>query len=213
MNENILAGERLSLGCTINPNYYVMNYQFKIQLKGITKPPVWRRLLVPATFTFHEFHLLLQDAFGWENEHLYSFCDRIYDSSFSISEPEHVFDLDFVPVYDSHKVTLRDYFGETLSKGIVYWYDFGDDWEHVVKLEALSPEPLPCPRCLAGKGACPPEDCGGITGYAYMKETLLGDSDEANEMREWMGLEEGEPWDAKAFDLDETNALIASRKW
>ena len=29
-----------------------MTYQFNIQLKGITKPPVWRRVLVPDTYDF-----------------------------------------------------------------------------------------------------------------------------------------------------------------
>ena len=50
-----------------------MTYQFKIQIKGITKPPVWRRVLVPDTFTFQQFHFLIQEVFGWENVHLYVF--------------------------------------------------------------------------------------------------------------------------------------------
>lgn len=41
-----------------------MEYQFKIQLKGITKPPVWRKIIIPANFTFLKFHQAIQIAFG-----------------------------------------------------------------------------------------------------------------------------------------------------
>nr|WP_257127215.1 plasmid pRiA4b ORF-3 family protein [Burkholderia sp. ABCPW 11] len=30
------------------------------------------------------------------------------------------------------------------------------------------------PRCVAGAGACPPEDCGGPAGYAELGRTLAG---------------------------------------
>jgi pRiA4b ORF-3-like protein len=43
-----------------------------------------------------------------------------------------------------------------------YTYDFGDEWEHDIVLEKVLPsDPVPRLSCLAGKGACPPEDCGG----------------------------------------------------
>jgi hypothetical protein len=55
---------------------------------------------------------------------------------------------------------------------IQYSYDFGDGWEHDIVLEnRLNPEPrVQIPACLAGKGACPPEDCGGPWGYADLKD-------------------------------------------
>lgn len=48
-----------------------------------------------------------------------------------------------------------------------YLYDFGDHWEHSVKIEDLvSPKPRqPLIACLAGENACPPEDVGGEPGY------------------------------------------------
>ena len=154
-----------------------MTYQFKIQIKGITKPPVWRRVLVPDSITFQQFHFVIQEAFGWENAHLYSFSDKAYGGSFYL----------------------------------VYWYDFGDDWIHTIKLEAVSDEALLHARCLAGKGTCPPEECGGVPGYEYMKGLLEEDpeSEEAQEMREWLGLEDDETWDANYFNLEATNLFLS----
>ena len=105
-----------------------MTYQFKIQIKGITKPPVWRRVLVPDTFTFQQFHFLIQEVFGWENVHLYSFSEEVYGGSFRISEPDEMDDCYSIPTKDASKVKLRAYFGKDTSKSLVYWYDFGDDW-------------------------------------------------------------------------------------
>ena len=106
---------------------------------------------------------------------------------------------------DASKVKLRAYFGKDTSKSLVYWYDFGDDWMHIVKLELVSDEVLLHPRCLAGKGTCPPEDCGGVGGYEYLKALFREDpeSEEAQDMREWLGLEEDETWDANYFNLEE----------
>lgn len=188
-----------------------MTYQFKIQIKGITKPPVWRRVLVPDAITFQQLHFVIQEAFGWENAHLYSFSDKAYGGSFYISEPDEMDAFSFVPRKDASKLKLRTFLGKDSSKSLVYWYDFGDDWIHTIKLEAVSDEALLHARCLAGKGTCPPEDCGGVPGYEYMKGLLEEDpeSEEAQEMREWLGLEDGETWDANHFNLEETNLYLS----
>lgn len=49
---------------------------FRIQLAQITKPPVWRRVTVPAEFSFARFHYVIQRAFGWMNCHLYQFSEK-----------------------------------------------------------------------------------------------------------------------------------------
>jgi hypothetical protein len=48
-------------------------YQFKITLKYI-KPPIWRRILVPETYTFWDLHVAIQDAMGWTDSHLHKFA-------------------------------------------------------------------------------------------------------------------------------------------
>ena len=64
-----------------------MTLQFKIQINGITKPPVWRRVIVPETFTFERFHYVIQAAFGWENCHLYEFYEKSFGSQSFIGIP------------------------------------------------------------------------------------------------------------------------------
>jgi len=65
-------------------------------------------------------------------------------------------------------------------------------------------------KCLAGLGACPPEDCGGPCGYANLKGIMEDPKDpEHREMKEWLGLSKNKKWDAEAFDLDKTNSLVA----
>ena len=67
------------------------------------------------------------------------------------------------------------------------------------------------PRCLAGKWTWPPEDWGGVGGYEYLKALFREDpeSEEAQEMREWLGLEEDETWDANYFNLEEANRYLS----
>jgi hypothetical protein len=95
---------------------------------------------------------------------------------------------------------------------IGYTYDFGDDWEHDIRLEKVLPAELQAghPVCLAGKGACPPEDCGGAWGYTDLKATLADPSaDEHEERLEWLGLAEASDFDPAAFSIDEVNARLA----
>jgi hypothetical protein len=95
-----------------------------------------------------------------------------------------------------------------------YTYDFGDDWDHDIRLEkvlapAAGPRAPAVPVCLAGKGACPPEDCGGPWGYAALKETIADPSDEGHEeMLEWLGLEDPSDFDPAAFNLASVNARL-----
>ncbi|MDR0940150.1 MAG: plasmid pRiA4b ORF-3 family protein [Mediterranea sp.] len=185
-----------------------MLYQFKIKLNGITHPPVWRRVLVPSTFTFHKFHAVIQAAFGWEDYHLYEFKDKEYDSAFSIGIPMEEDSWFAEKRIDARKNKLSQVFG-TMKK-IVYIYDFGDDWVHEVVLEGISPQKGTKAVCLAGKGACPPEDCGGIFGYIDIKEAFEKDpkGEEANEYREWLNLDDDEDWDPKRFDIKWTNDAL-----
>jgi hypothetical protein len=62
------------------------------------------------------------------------------------------------------------------------------------------------PRVVAGKYACPPEDCGGTGGYVEMLRTLAGRRNaRRRELVEWLGG----PFDPKAFDLEEARRRLA----
>lgn len=138
--------------------------QLKITLKGITKPPVWRRVHVRAATTFATLHQIIQAAFGWSDTHLHSFE---YDGE-QIGVPDPDWDDDCVDEAD----TTLDEVLLGPKDGVRYTYDFGDDWEHDILLEkVLEPDAdNRRPVLLTGKGACPPEDCGGPWGYAELKD-------------------------------------------
>jgi hypothetical protein len=60
--------------------------------------------------------------------------------------------------------------GDTLC----YLYDFGDNWEHVIRLEAVAPwdDTAPAAVCLDGRRDGPPEDCGGPGGYELISAAI-----------------------------------------
>lgn len=181
--------------------------QFKIQLKNVTKPTVWRRVIVPETFTFHDLHMVIQSVFPWDNYHLYMFSPKGYGSKPIISLPSEGWE----ETQMNAKRTLLSMFFFEKKQSFTYIYDFGDDWTHHIILEKILSNAVLFPMCTDGKGTCPPEDCGGPWGYQNLRETL---SDPANEeyeeMKEWLGLEEGQEWNPEGFDLEKANQVLLS---
>jgi hypothetical protein len=137
--------------------------QLKITLKGISKPPVWRRVQVRADTTFAELHAVIQGAFGWTDTHLHSF--EYEGEQIGVADPE--WDNDCA---DETEITLAQVLVGPKDH-VDYTYDFGDDWKHDIVLEkVLEPDAGDGRSVLVtGKGACPPEDCGGRWGYAELK--------------------------------------------
>ncbi|UPT92061.1 plasmid pRiA4b ORF-3 family protein [Bradyrhizobium barranii subsp. apii] len=122
-----------------------------------------RRLVVPVTLRLDRLHLTLQEAFGWTNSHLFEFFAG--EAHWGIPDPDN--DYGHQPM-DARKARLCDIVRETGAKTIHYLYDFGDSWDHVIKLEKwfenTTTEGLPF--LLEAAGRCPPEDVGGAPGYA-----------------------------------------------
>jgi hypothetical protein len=139
--------------------------QLKVTLKRISKPPVWRRVQVRADSTFATLHQIIQAAFGWTDTHLHSFE---YDGE-QIGVPDPEWDNDCA---DETETTLDEVLLGPNDR-VRYTYDFGDNWEHDIVLEkVMEPDANDGrPMLLTGKGACPPEDCGGPWGYAELKDT------------------------------------------
>ena len=91
-----------------------------------------------------------------------------------------------------------------------YTYDFGDDWEHAITIEKTLPaaEGTTYPTCVAGKRACPPEDCGGPWGYQELLEIIADPAHpERAERLEWLG----EDFDPEDFSLEAVNTRLAGR--
>lgn len=185
------------------PESDALVYQLKITLRGVSKPPVWRRILVPAHITLRDLHEVIQQAMGWDDYHMHVFSTGWQEYGSPDPELGHVSDA---------KARLSQILDEPGGR-LSYTYDFGDDWEHDIVLEktrtAVPGEA--CPSCVAGKGACPPEDCGGAWGYAVLKEVVADSSHEDhNNVLEWLGLDAGEDFDPKDFSVEDVNARLRS---
>jgi hypothetical protein len=155
-------------------------------------------------------HKLIQAAFGWENYHLFQFSPKGYASYPIIRIPQE--DDDIFPargeIFHAVKTKLSDIFMQPRQK-FVYIYDFGDDWIHELTLEKINDEKLLRAACTDGKGACPPEDCGGPGGYANLKEIMTNPKHpEHKEMKGWLGMMGRKKWDAVAFNLEKTKLAV-----
>ncbi|MFA5878935.1 MAG: plasmid pRiA4b ORF-3 family protein [Candidatus Margulisiibacteriota bacterium] len=163
-------------------------FQFKITLKDI-EPPIWRRVLAPSNYNFEQFHILIQEAMMWANYHLHEFRIPIKGSKrfVKIGIPDDEYpDEDLL---DATQEKIADYFQKPNQK-ILYIYDFGDGWEHEIKLEKilLKEKGEKYPKCIAGERACPPEDCGGTGGYEDLLEILANPNhEEYRSMKTWAG--------------------------
>jgi hypothetical protein len=177
-------------------------YQIKVTLEQ-SKPPIWRRLLVRSNITLVGLHGIIQTAFGWWNCHLHQFI--IGQTYYGLPDPFYDDDLD---MRDERQVRLNQITGHEGFK-FRYEYDFGDSWVHEVLVEKiLSTQPgQEYPVCIKGRGACPPEDVGGIWGYYHFLEAIADpDHEEHDEYLEWVGGE----FDPAMFDLEDVNrALLA----
>jgi hypothetical protein len=173
--------------------------QVRITLRHVDNPPVWRQVLIPAAYPLSRVHRAVQAAMGWEDCHMHAF--QIGKTTYG-PDPE-----DELGYADETKARLADV--ARVRTRIGYEYDFGDSWEHelVVEARTVAEDDQAYPACIAGEGACPPEDCGGVYGFAELKDVLAGpDSEERDEMQERIG----EDFDPAHFDLAAANAAVAA---
>ena len=146
--------------------------RLQVTLREVT-PAVLRVVDVPASCTLSELHDLLQVAMGWTDSHLHQFI--VGDARYGV--PDQEFDTD---ERDEASFRLAD-----LPTRFGYLYDFGDGWTH--DIEVLGPGEAQ-PGCGYGEGRCPPEDCGGPTGYAELVEVLADPThDDHEHLRSWVG--------------------------
>jgi len=164
-------------------------FQFKVTLKGV-KPAVWRRIQVPESYTFWDLHVAIQDVFGWDDYHLHEFELMNPESgeiaAIGIPEGMGLFEREILAGW---KQRISAWFSKDYRSAL-YTYDFGDEWEHIVKLEKILPREAKrkYPVCVDGKRACPPEDCGGVWGYGdFLKVLKDPDNEEYEDTLNWVG--------------------------
>jgi len=173
-------------------------YQLKVTLRD-SHPAIWRRIQVADTILLPHLHGILQLAMGWTNSHLHSF--RV--GKITYAEPSAD---DFYPVIDYRSVRLNR-IAPAVKDCFVYLYDFGDSWEHDVVVEEILQAEMGTryPRCLDGQRACPPEDVGGVWGYADFVTAIRNPRNpEHAEMLAWAGG----AFDPDKFDLRGVNGML-----
>ena len=174
-------------------------YQVKITLKGI-KPPIWRRVLLPSEISLERLHHVLQTVMGWTNSHLLEF---VIDG-FRYGDPSGEMGED---IENEKRFKLSQVVPEEKAK-FSYIYDWGDYWDHEILVEKIvtHTESLAYPICLTGKRSCPPEDCGGISGYEELLE-ILGDPShpEHEDSFNWLPGD----FDSEKFDVESVNRSLS----
>ncbi len=178
----------------------------KITLDDVA-PTVMRRIEVPLSIRLDRLHLVLQAALGWTDSHLYEF--RARDTGWGVPDP----DFGDGPL-DARRARLLDVLEDMGVRSLKYLYDFGDGWEHTVRLERVT-EPIPgttYPRLIEAAGRCPPEDVGGPPGYAELLDTLANpDHEQHTENLRWVGSH----FDPAAVDLERLtrNLNTLAKRW
>lgn len=151
----------------------------KIQMKGVTKPPMWREVEIPANYNFEELHEVIQIVAGLENCHLWQFNKSAYDDSLQIGIPMDENDaygpgLDYI-TDDARETPLTKYLAQKGDE-LEYVYDFGDDWIFTVKVQKITDTPCETPKCVKWKSDLDAiDDFGGP--YAYEDLRLLVSKD------------------------------------
>ena len=180
--------------------------RLKVTLDDV-EPKVLRRIEVPVDIKLDRLHLTLQAALGWTNSHLFEI--RARDTGWGLPSP----DWPDGPL-DARKAKLIDVLEDVGTKTLRYLYDFGDGWEHTIKIERMTnPEPdVAYPRLIEAAGRCPPEDVGGPWGYGEIIEALEDPGHERHaKIREWLG----DDFDPHAFDAQPLKAEVAAlaKRW
>ncbi len=180
--------------------------RLKITLDNV-EPVVLRRIEAPLSIPLDRLHLAIQAAMGWTNSHLYEIS--VKEARWSDPGPE----WGRGGPHNARKTCLGDVLDGFGTKTLRYLYDFGDDWQHTIKVERLvEPEPgVLYPRLIEAVGQCPPEDVGGPWGYAELLEAIGNpDHERHDEFREWIGGGFN-PKDIDADALAEELAALAKR--
>ena len=181
--------------------------RLRIILNDVDPQPM-RQIEVPLKIRLDRLHEAIQAAMGWTDTHLYEF--RVNDVGWGVPEPDGFQDGPRA----AKKMTLDKLLDETGTRTVQYVYDFGDDWDHSIRIERVN-EATPgvtYPRLLKATGACPPEDIGGAPGYKEFLDALADpDHDQHEDMVRWSD-EPFDPEDALVDRIAERFDQLA-KKW
>lgn len=171
-----------------------------------TDPSIWRRVEVPVEGNLKMLHDVIQGAMGWLDYHLWEF--EAGDKRYGVADPGWDDDGLLAAKNTKLKVLLdRD------VHQFLYTYDMGDNWEHIVTLEAVE-EGQPgtrYPRYIEGEHRAPPEDCGGTLGFeAFLDAVSDPRHPEHKDATEWHHGCYGKTFDHDEIDERDANLRIAA---
>lgn len=178
-------------------------FQLKIAIKN-SKPPIWRRVIVPSGITFSQLSMILNEVMGWCGYHMFEF--EFYHKEIRLVE--NVEDLnagyDTFDYLEASENFIREYLEE--NDWFTYTYDLGDDWQHRVTIEKIIEDyEYSYPQVIKYKGDCPVEDCGGIYGYYDCLDIISDENNpEYEERLEWLESQ-GYP---NEYDMQEVNQTL-----
>jgi len=201
-NSRKMNGKRIEERRIIVQEKFKHVYRFKVTLNYI-KPAIWRSIEVPENYSFWDLHVAIQDAMGWLDYHLHQFLikEPRTGRELIIGIPLETMFGDDLQIIPGWKEDIANFFNMG-NRRALYEYDFGDGWEHRVLLQEIKPaeKDQEYPRCVSGKRACPPEDCGGPGGYQNLIETI-GDPEDPDyeDIKMWLG----EDYDPDYFDPED----------
>lgn len=140
----------------------------KIQMKDVTKPPMWREVEIPADFNFQQLHEVIQEVTGLEDEHLWQFNVKAYDDDLLIGmkmDPNSFSPgLDFV-THEAEETVVSRFLHQKGDK-LEYVYDFGDDWIFVIEVKDVIEKKNEHPVCRKYKSELNAiENFGGVWAY------------------------------------------------
>jgi hypothetical protein len=177
-------------------------FQLKISL-AFSNPLIWRRIQVPGETSLGRLHNILQLCMGWSDLHAHRFLvgKVFYAPSYGVDILEKTGERD--------ESEFRLAALETDMKWcFTYIYDFGDGWEHEIELEETMPGGTDRnhPVLLAGEGACPPENVGGVPGFEEFL-TIINTPRHAQHKRiaEWYGADHFDP---AYLDMKKINTVL-----
>ena len=152
-----------------------VEYHLRIKLNNAPLP-IWREFKVPSNVTLEYLSFIINEVMGWEGTHLHQYKqkDTFYKTTYCLEESANMFFFSRFKEFDTNDYTIAHLLKEKGDR-IKYEYDFGDSWEHDLWLKGVreyADGESHQPMVIKGKGACPPEDCGGVWGYAELLEVF-----------------------------------------
>lgn len=183
-----------------------VEYHLRIKLNNAPLP-IWREFKVPSNVTLEFLSFIINELMGWEGIHLHEFKqkDTIYKNTACLQEDERMgFFFSRVEKRDTNNYTIADLLKEKGDR-IKYEYDFGDSWEHDLWLKGVreySPEEPRGIVVVKGTGACPPEDCGGVWGYAELLELLKKKRKTVDDKERLKWYDINKSFDPEEFDIE-----------